>query len=152
MFEVLVYLFENYFEANIRPDQNTLARELFAAGFEEDDISRAFDWFSTLEEMTLRSGDIVSEDNASLRIYAEVEAKKINNESKGFLMFLEQAGVIDPSQRELVIDRAMALPDNEVTLDQIKWIMLMTMWNQGRVGDYLFVEDAVFGDSHPTMH
>ena len=34
MFEVLVYMFENYFEADLRPDQNTLASELFAAGFD----------------------------------------------------------------------------------------------------------------------
>ena len=52
MFEVLVYMFENYIEADIRPDQRTLARELFAAGFDQEDINGAFDWFSALEEMT----------------------------------------------------------------------------------------------------
>jgi len=154
MFEVLVYLFENYFEANIRPDQDTLARELFAAGFDENDINRAFDWFSTLEEMTRHSGASAHPGQDSLRIYAEAETAKINLESMSFLMFLEQAGVIDAAQRELVIDRAMALPEAKVTLDQIKWIMLMTLWNQGKTGDYLFVEDAIFGDSdnRPTLH
>ncbi|MBU3736249.1 MAG: DUF494 domain-containing protein [Methylobacterium sp.] len=152
MFEVLVYLFENYFEADIRPDQHTLARELFAAGFEEDDISRAFDWFSTLEEMTRHAGENTAAGNGTLRIYADNESRKIGNDSKGFLMFLEQAGVIDAPQRELVIDRAMALPDATVSLDQTKWIMLMTLWNQGKAGDYLFVEDAIFSDSRPTLH
>jgi Smg protein len=152
MFEVLVYLFENYFEANIRPDQDTLVRELFAAGFDESDISRAFDWFTTLEEMTRHMATSSHEGGGGLRIYADVESNKINLECQGFLIFLEQAGVIDAAQRELAIDRAMALPDSKVTLEQIKWIMLMTMWNQGRARDYLFVEDAVFSDVRPTMH
>lgn len=151
MFEVLVYLFENYFEANIHPDQHTLARELSAAGFEDADINGAFDWFSTLEEMSQQSMTSQGVGQDGLRIYSDVETKKINNESQGFLLFLEQAGVIDTAQRELVIDRAMALP-NAISLEETKWIVLMALWNQGKAGDYLFVEDALFSDTRPTLH
>jgi Smg protein len=28
----------------------------------------------------------------------------------------------------------------------------MALWNQGKANDYLFVEDAMFGDNHPTVH
>lgn len=152
MFEVLVYLFENYFEADIRPDPVTLAEELSAAGFEEDDISNAFDWFSTLEAMTRSMPDGVVPGRGSMRLYAEEETARIHPESLSFLMFLEQAGVIDAAQRELALDRAMALPEREVTLEQFRWIMLMTLWNQDKARDYLFVEDAMFGDSRPTLH
>jgi Smg protein len=151
MFEVLVYLFENYFEANIHPDQNTLARELSAAGFEDADINDAFDWFNTLEAMSQEDAQTLLVPVGQMRIYSEVETKKINSESLGFLMFLEQAGVLTPAQRELVIDRAMALPE-AVSLEETKWIVLMAMWNQGKVGDYLFVEDALFSDTRPTLH
>ncbi len=152
MFEVLVYLFENYFEADVRPDPVTLAEELSAAGFEEDDISGAFDWFRTLEEMTERMPDATPPGAGSVRLHAEEETGKIHPEGLSFLMFLEQAGVIGAAQRELALDRAMALPESEVTLEQFKWIMLMTLWNQDKAGDYLFVEDAVFSDSRPTLH
>lgn len=148
MFEVLVYLFENYFEANIHPDQHTLARELSAAGFEDADIHGAFDWFSALEEMSQQTTE---SRTGGLRIYSEIERKKINNESQGFLMFLEQAGVLDAAQRELVIDRAMAVPE-AISLEETKWIVLMALWNQGKAGDYLFVEDALFSDTRPTLH
>ena len=33
MFDVLVYLFENYYQAEGYPDQDTLSRKLHAAGF-----------------------------------------------------------------------------------------------------------------------
>ena len=152
MFEVLVYLFENYFEADIRPDQNTLAKELSAAGFDQEDINGAFDWYSALEEMTGQAGESTHGHGLGFRVYTDPETKKINNESLSFLMFLEQAQVLNPFQRELVIDRAMALPQPEVGIEEVRWIVLMALWNQGKAKDYLFVEDAVFGESHPTLH
>jgi len=151
MFEVLVYLFENYFEANIHPDQHTLAKELSAAGFEDADINGAFDWFDALEAMSQPETQANIANPGILRIYSEIETKKISSESLGFLMFLEQAGVLNPAQRELVIDRAMALPES-ISLEETKWIVLMALWNQGKAGDYLFVEDALFSDTRPTLH
>lgn len=151
MFDVLVYLFENYYEANIHPDLDTLEQELTAAGFEEADISSAFDWYRTLEEMTLHSAEHLTEPGV-IRIYAEQENQKIHLDGLGFMLFLEQAGVIDAAQRELVVDRAMALQDREVSLDQIKWIMLMTLWKQNKASDYLFIEDVVLGDIQSTLH
>jgi Smg protein len=151
MFEVLVYLFENYFEANIHPDQHTLAKELSAAGFEDADIHGAFDWFNTLEVMSQEEMQANIASSGMLRIYNDIETKKISSESLGFLMFLEQAGVLNPAQRELVIDRAMALPE-AISLEETKWIVLMALWNQGKAGDYLFVEDALFSDTRPTLH
>jgi Smg protein len=151
MFEVLVYLFENYFEANIHPDQHTLAKELSAAGFEDADINGAFDWFNTLEVMSQEEMQANIASSGMLRIYNDIETKKISSESLGFLMFLEQAGVLNPAQRELVIDRAMALPE-AISLEETKWIVLMALWNQGKAGDYLFVEDALFSDTRPTLH
>ena len=150
MFEVLVYMFENYFEADIRPDHHTLAKELFAAGFDQEDINGAFDWFDTLEAMTDQPA--VAGHASGFRIYTEPETQKISHESLSFMMFLEQANVLTPHQRELVIDRAMALPQSEISLEEIRWIVLMALWNQNKASDYLFVEDAMFNESRPTLH
>ncbi len=152
MFEVLVYLFENYIEANIRPDQGTLTRELSAAGFDSDDIERAFDWFSALENMTHETEANTTIGPDGFRIYAEEECGKIHSDARSFLLFLEQAGVMGPALRELVIDRAMALPDHLVTLEKIKWTVLMSLWNQNKRNDYLFIADAIFSDENPTLH
>jgi len=152
MFEVLVYLFENYFEANIRPDQQTLEKELSAAGFEQEDIHGAFDWFTSLEAMTNDSGIASSDASTTFRIFAEAETNKISQESLSFILFLEQANVLNAIQRELVIDRAMALAQPEVKLEETRWIVLMALWNQGKAKDYLFVEDAVFNDTKPILH
>ena len=41
MFDILVYLFENYYAAQAYPDYDTLERKLHAAGFENEDIHDA---------------------------------------------------------------------------------------------------------------
>jgi Smg protein len=152
MFELLVYLFENYIETDVRADEKTLTRELSAAGFDSDDISRAFSWFSDLAVMADQASPEAAADRAAYRIFTLDEAKKIGQDSRSFLLFLEQANVLNPLEREVVIDRLMALPENEVGLDQTKWISLMVLWRHGKVRDYLFVEDALFSDSRPTIH
>ena len=151
MFEVLVYMFENYFEADNRPDQLTLAKELFAAGFEQEDIDGAFDWFNALENMS-QQDDSHIDISSGLRVYTESEVQKISSESLSFVMFLEQANVLTQTHRELVIDRIMALPQPEVTIEETRWIVLMALWNQGKTNDYLFVEDAIFSETRPVFH
>ncbi len=152
MFELLVYLFENYIETDVSADEQTLTRELAAAGFDSEDISRAFSWFSDLAAMADQTYTDISPDRAACRIFSAEETRKIGQDSRSFLLFLEQAGVLDSLEREVVIDRLMALTELEITLEQTKWISLMILWRHGKARDYLFVEDALFNESHPTLH
>lgn len=152
MFDILVYLFENYFEADLHPDQGTLEQELSAAGFDSTEINLAFDWLNGLETLSRSPYPDSLTGSGSARIYADFEQKKIDTESRGFLTFLETSKILNPVQREWVIDRILALNDRDVGLDQVKWIVLMVLWSQGQADDYLFMEDLLFGDSSPQMH
>ena len=152
MFEVLVYMFENYVEANVQPDHNTLAQELFEAGFDSTDINGAFDWFSSLEAMADAAGNAPSGITQSTRIYSDIETNKIDVEGLSFLMFLMQSNVINHALHEVIMDRAMALSQEHVGVDEIRWTALMALRKQGRTDDFLFVEDAMFGDDSPTFH
>jgi Smg protein len=152
MFEVLVYMFENYVEANIRPDHNTLAQELFDAGFDSNDIHGAFEWFNSLETMAEATNQSPSTAHQAIRVYSADEMDKIHVEGLSFLMFLRQSGVIGQALHEVITDRAMALPQDQVGLDEIRWTVLMALRKLDRTSDFLFVEDAVFGDDTPTYH
>ena len=62
-------------------------------------------------------------------------------------MFLEQTGVLDHNTREMVIDRVMALESEEIDLEQLKWVVLMVLFNQpGREAAYAWMEDLVFDE------
>jgi Smg protein len=80
----------------------------------------------------------------SLRVFTEAELNKISTESLGLIIFLQQANVINDMERDLIIDRAMALKQVEVKIEETRWITMMALWNKGREKDYLFVEDALF--------
>jgi Smg protein len=151
VFDILVYLFENYFEVELQPDHGKLARELSAAGFDSKEITEAFDWFNDLEKLTDVSAYPTSlEQSKSVRCYAHPEELKVDTAGKGLLAFLEASGILSPVQRECVIDRVLALNEPEVSLEQLKWIVLMVLWSHGQ--DYVFMEDFLTGSGAGRLH
>ena len=152
MFDILLYLFENYFHSNFYPDQDALARKLAAAGFDSEEISRALDWLSDLENLSPSQYPENLAQSRSLRCYSDTELKRLNTESRGFLAFLEGAGILNPVQREWVIDRVLALTGEDVTLEKVKWIALIVLWRQGQNQDYLLLEELLFSDNEQLLH
>ena len=69
----------------------------------------------------------------------------------GFLIFLQQANVINDVERDLVIDRAMALNKTKISIEETRWITMIALWSQGRDKDYSFVEDALFNPRGSTI-
>jgi Smg protein len=153
MFELLIYMFENYLSSKSYLDFNNISMELEAAGFDNDDIEEAFDWFSQLKAMSDKIPQAIDgKENTNLRIFTEKEYKKISSEGLGFILFLEQAKVLNSIEREIIIDRAMALNQNIISIDEVRWVVMMALWNNGKENDYLFVEDALYNKDTLTIH
>jgi Smg protein len=152
MFEVLIFMFENYFANHALPDQEVMEQELSAAGFEHSDILGAFDWFHEMKAKLNQPLAIYSHKNTATRQFAEAEHNKINTESLSFILFLQQANVINDVERDLIIDRAMALKQEQIKIEEMRWITMIALWNKGREKDYLFVEDALFNPRGLTLH
>ena len=145
--DVLLYLFENYFydDPDAVRDRDSLQASLIQAGFSPTEISKAFDWLEELANQ--RPGLSQPRANGPVRVFVEAEVDRLDRECLGFLMFLEQHGVLDADQRELVIDRAMALDQDEVDLDDLKWVVLMVLFNQpGAEAAFAWMESQMFGD------
>jgi Smg protein len=146
MFDILVYLFENYYQAQAYPDYDTLERKLHAAGFENDDIQDALDWLNSL---TRRPDEDLPESlesldtRSSFRGYTADESSKLPLESRGFIAFLEGAKILTPLLRELIIERAMALPSEVVGLDKLKVIVLMVLWTRRGNVDALVLDELI---------
>jgi Smg protein len=152
MFDILVYLFENYYQTETYPDQDTLERKLHAAGFENEDIHDALDW---LNDLTRSPGDSLPNSldmRSSFRGYNGEEAGKLSLETRGFIAFLESARILTPLLRELVIERAMALPDEIVRLDKLKVIVLMVLWTRRGNVDALILDELLPDGEKRQMH
>ena len=153
MFELLIYMFENYLSSKSKLDLNNMSLELEAAGFDNDEIKIAFDWFTQLKVMSDKVPlKLKNRTKPKLRIYTANEIEKISPDALGFLIFLEQAQVLNDYEREIIIDRSMALNQNFISIDEIRWIVMMTLWNNGKENYYLFVEDALYQKEQFSLH
>ncbi|MGO1541579.1 MAG: DUF494 family protein [Luteimonas sp.] len=151
--DVLLFLFEHYFsdEADLLRDRDSLQAGLLQAGFSPAEINKAFEWLDALARQ--RPGPPAPRPGGPVRVYAGPELDKLDNDGRGFLMFLEQHGVLDAGQRELVLDRAMALDQDDVDLDDLKWVVLMVLFNQpGSEAAYAWMETQMFMDEPEPVH
>lgn len=143
MFDILVYLFEHYVRADACPDTDHLARKLSAAGFEDEDISEALSWLDELRADTFTGAVIQAPGPLSTRVFIPDETARLDAECRGFIAFLESAGVLDPLLRELIIERALAIDDLAINLDRLKVIVLMVMWQHDHAIDTLILDELL---------
>ena len=151
--DVLLYLFEHYFydDPDAVRDRDSLQNGLIQAGFSPAEIHKAFDWLDELARQ--RPAVAAPRLQTPVRVYSEPELDRLDMECRGFLMFLEHSGVIDADQRELVLDRAMALDQDEVDVDDLKWVVLMVLFNQpGSEAAYAWMETQMFADEPEPVH
>ncbi len=153
--DVLMYIFDNYIEEDIEfvPDQEALKNQLMEAGFRDLQIEKAFAWLEGLASQREQPDTIKLSDMPSVRMFSDQELAKLDAECRGFLMFLEQAKVLDLNDRELVIDRIMALESDEIDLQQLKWVVLMVLFNQpDKEAAITWMEDIVMDDLNADLH
>ena len=140
MIDILVYLFENY-QPDACPAPTVLAKKLSAAGFEADDISAALTWLDGLAGA--EHAGCATADTRSLRVFDDAEVARLSVEARGFLAFLEQQDAIDATLRETIIDRAMALPGDSISVDRLKVIVLAVIWRRQHPIDALILEELL---------
>jgi Smg protein len=157
MFDILMYLFENYIhsEAEVMVDHDVLTDELTRAGFHQDEIYKALSWLEKLA--ALQDCDshpyLYKKTEKSIRIYTPEEMVLFDTECRGFIMFLEQINVLDFSTREMVIDRVMELDTKDFSLDDLKWVVLMVLFNvPGKENAYSQMEDLIFDECDGPLH
>jgi len=139
MFDILVYLYETYYRPETCPDAIVLAKKLSAVGFDDEEIVEALDWLSVLTDTTQQLNQVIELDgvlnevqkSSGFRIYTEQENNSLGVAAIGFMHYLMNANVLNAQQRELVVERALALDEESVPLDKLKVVVLMVLWSQG---------------------
>ncbi|MDN3544319.1 MAG: DUF494 family protein [Roseateles asaccharophilus] len=150
MFDVLVYLYETYWRPDACPDHAQLTRKLSAVGFERDEIQEALSW---LDGLAATAGSHQGEQGRlSLRVYSKDELEHLGEASVGFISFLESAGVLPPPMREIVVDRAMAIPGAPLDLEDLKIIVLMVFWSLGEEPDALILDELFVAPEERLIH
>jgi len=146
-----MYLFESYFDAGSYPALDKLSRKLSAAGFEGEEISEALTWLTALQQQSPDNYPARIE-HAGLRMFAELEQNRISYEGRQFLLFAEQQHMVSAVEREMTIDRAIALQQENLGLDKLKLIMLMVLWNRHQELDPLLIEELLTPPNSAQLH
>ena len=154
MVDVLIYLFEHYMDGEVQPptDQGELEEELAEAGFSAGEVAKALRW---LDELAAGTETPTCHGHAvgSIRIYTDDECAKLGREARGFLLFLEQIGILDPGSRELVVERALAIDHPSVAVEELKWVVLLVLLNRpGLEAAFTRMEDLVYSDTPAYLH
>ncbi|MBO2006705.1 DUF494 domain-containing protein [Serratia marcescens] len=155
MFDVM-YLFETYIhnEPEMRVDQDQLTDDLAQAGFHRDDIYNALNWLEKLAD--LQEGQnapyFMDADPLAMRIYTEEESAS-GRRLPWFSPVPEQIQVLNLETREMVIDRVMALDNAEFDLEDLKWVVLMVLFNiPGYESAYQQMEELLFEVNEGYLH
>lgn len=145
MFDILVYLYETYYRPDACPEPEALAKKLSAVGFDDVEISEALVWLNDLTAMAGVEHSLTAASTGT-RIYVDEERDVLGTDAIGFIQFLEAAKVLSPLQREIVIERALSLDEAPVSLGELKVIVLMLLWSQGKEPDALMFDDLFGSD------
>jgi Smg protein len=85
-------------------------------------------------------------------VFTKHEKEKIASDGLGFILFLEQARILNSVEREIILDQAMMINQSRINIDEIRWIVMMTLWNNNRENDYLFVENTLYQSKQSELH
>ena len=152
--DLLMDLFENYIyeEPEQAPDRESLSDSLEEAGFSASEIDRAFAWLDGLAAQRSLP-ELGGHESNPVRIFSLDECRRLDVETRGFILYLENAGVLDPDRREQVLDRLAALEVDEIDLEDVKWVILMVLFNQpGQEANYAWMEDLMFDEEGEFRH
>lgn len=147
--DILIYLFENYVDGEVdmapEPDRDTLKTELEQAGFADREIDQALVWLESLSASPAADNPVPT--SRSIRVFDVSECARLDLECRGYIMHLENLGILSAIQREWVIDRLLALASDEIDIEQVKWVVLMVLFSQpDEANAYARMEDLVFDE------
>ena len=148
MLDILVYLYESFRMAELAPDRDALEKRLFAAGFEEADISAALDWYANLNSSVTHERLA----QAHTRHFAAEELERLNDACRAELSFLAHAQVLDPESREWVISGLMALGGEDIEPEHVRWMTLIVLWSRGLIEHFTHLEDMLLNQEPGRLH
>jgi Smg protein len=130
--EILIYVFDRYMleETPDVPQREHLARDLTHAGFAPAKVERALDWLTDLAFGHERMTAAADTRTGGVRVFTDGELARLSTECRGLLLTLERARVLTAQQREIVIERMLALDADEPDTEQLRWVVLMVLSSQ----------------------
>lgn len=153
MFDILMFLFESYVNVGSYPEPDKLSIKLSAAGFVDEEIEQALDWVDGMKRLSMTDYPAAI-NHSGIRQYADYEQERISTEGLSFLTFAEQTGMVTAVEREMILDRSLSLGEDypQLSLENMKLLTLLILWNQHENLDPLLVEELLTSADASQLH
>ena len=131
--DVIVYLLDTVVsqQKKFLFEATFVEQRLEEAGFDKATVDHAFDWLRELiEQQSWYAASSRANTNKTLRIFSCEEGCKISLATRGFILSLEYAGILDTNTREIVISQLMQLKQRSVDLTDAKWVVFFVLMSK----------------------
>lgn len=154
VFDILMYLFETYLDDDQSeiPSADNIHNELTRIEFHDSNVNKAFNWLVDLSTLKYYDFTIKQLDDNSFRTFSSLEQKKFDLQAQTVLIELVNLNILTPTQREIIIDKALALDIALINQEQMKWVVLMVLFNiPDSAGSFTWLQDLLYQE-FPTIH
>jgi Smg protein len=107
--------------------ESDIVEELLAVGFDAEEIDAAFSWMENISLQSRRK-PTPSLGVPTHRIFNPEETRALAPEARGFLVRMRTMGLLDDETQEEIIDKALRVADDEVSLKELKTITALTLF------------------------
>ncbi len=154
--DVLRFLIQDNDEFDIgltMNDKKNVVDQLQEMGFDGYLIKQAFGWIQNLSFLAESGGEDDAIEHLGVRYYVEEEVQHLPVMIRGYIMSLEQTGILNTDTREMVINQLMFLEPETIDLDLVKWVTRVVL-NHCPVGLGWTIHDKsmVTEDACRNMH
>ncbi len=151
--EILIYLMTEIHENHGGMEQiDGISNDLKQQGYTENEINSAFSWlFERIKSDTEQIFKYEKNNQLdSFRILHDIEKIVISPNAYGYILQLQRLNLLDGSEVEQVIERAMMLGISLVDIDDIKSIVGSIFFNSDNAG-YNFLGKSIL-DTDGIIH
>lgn len=129
--EILVILMREYPTGAIRPDEfEPLANDLIGLGYTQQEIETALFWFYNRQELNVQNRKDDRFEQESFRYLHDAERSVITPQAYGYLIELQQLGLINLSEMDAMIERAVMIGGRRVDVDDMKMFIAAMIMDQ----------------------
>ncbi len=130
--------------------EGDLVEELLSVGFEAEEIDAAFSW---MESLSLQAGKALPQQLQvpSCRIFTSEEKRVLSTEAQGFLARLRMMGILDDEIQEEIIEKALQVSEDGVSLKEIKTITALALFTRSQE-DWCREVDCIFEDDWSQLY
>ena len=162
MFEVLAFVYQNYWDGDACPELPALQRKLGAVGFDSHEVVDALVWLEDLKQaarglhrpqavqpstVTASPHQLADARNPwqnrqpAMRLFTDAEQARLGATGWRFVAFLASIGALPQDRLELVMERTMAASGDPISMEDLKLIVLMVFWSLGEEPDALVFDE-----------